>query len=167
MEEEKVLLEAVLCFPVRANSVLLARKTKKIGVGCWNGYGGGLESGEVSEAAAVRELAEESGLHASVQDIHKVAIIDFHNTKSDGGMFTCKCHVFLVTRWDGEPRATDEMASPTWFDIDNLPYGEMMPADRIWLPPALRGTKIIASAHYGPWQRALLGDVIVTPVDSF
>ena len=44
--EEKVLLKASLVFPVTHTHVLLAKKQKKIGKGCWNGYGGGPEPGD-------------------------------------------------------------------------------------------------------------------------
>jgi len=44
---EKVLLDAVVCYLVREDEILLAFKTVKIGKDCWNGYGGGIEEGEI------------------------------------------------------------------------------------------------------------------------
>ncbi|MBI4136155.1 MAG: NUDIX domain-containing protein [Candidatus Vogelbacteria bacterium] len=55
MPIEKVLKEATLVFLVRAGKVLLARKTRHIGEGRWNGYGGGIDSGENLIQCAIRE----------------------------------------------------------------------------------------------------------------
>jgi ADP-ribose pyrophosphatase YjhB (NUDIX family) len=84
MEEEKVLLNATLCFLVRNSKVLLGFKTKKIGKDCWNGYGGGIEEGEIPKQSALRELKEKTGMVALPESLEKAAIVDFHNTKSDG-----------------------------------------------------------------------------------
>lgn len=165
MTEEKVLLQATLCFPVGNGRVLLAKKMKKIGAGFWNGYGGGIEGNETPLEAAVRELREECGLVAHPEHMKKVAVVNFTNTKSDGNKFVCQVHVFLARSWTGEPNPTDEMQSPTWFDLNELPLEEMMAADRMWLPTALRGQMIVASASYGPFQKELLGPVSVKKVD--
>lgn len=116
--------------------------------------------------AAVRELGEETGVITSSDFLEKAAIVDFHNTKSDGSVFVCRVHVYLVSKWIGEPQATNEMASPTWFDMNQLP-DEMMPADKEWLPTILNGKKIMATAKLGPFQKTLLGKVELQQVDSF
>lgn len=165
--DEKVLLNATLCFPIRNGRVLLARKTGKIGKGCWNGYGGGIEKGEKPKKAAPRELFEESEMIAESQDLHKAAVIDFHNEKSDGGRFTCRVHIYLLYKWVGEPKVTDEMKEPTWFHPDDLPFDEMMPADREWIPLILKGKKILGEVRLGPFQKTLLSEMKIIEVDSF
>lgn len=42
--------------------ILLGLKKRGFGAGKWNGFGGKVEKGETIEAAALRELEEESGL---------------------------------------------------------------------------------------------------------
>ncbi|KKW37034.1 MAG: NUDIX hydrolase [Candidatus Giovannonibacteria bacterium GW2011_GWA2_53_7] len=167
MNEEKVLFTATVCFPLRGDEVLLARKTRKIGAGCWNGYGGGPEAGESLLCAAVRELFEESSLRALPEDLEKVAIMDFHNTKTDGNVFVARVHFYMVNKWEGVPIATEEMADPTWFKRDELPLLEMMPADRILIPPVFAGKKVIGTAHYGPFQKELIGEVSYSEVKEF
>lgn len=168
MEEEKTLLNATLCYLVKRDEVLLSLKTQKIGKDCLNGYGGGIEKQDKTpEEAASRELREEAKIIASPDSLEKVAVIDFHNTKSDGSVFTCRVHVYLVSQWTGEPQAGEEMASPTWFKKDRLPLDRMLPADGEWLPLVLSGKKIVASAKYGPFQKKLLGKVEISQVDSF
>ncbi len=167
MQEEKILLNATLCFPIKGGKVLLGIKAKKIGQGRWNGYGGGIDGDETPEQSILRELAEEAKIKASADSLEKVAIVDFHNTNSDGRSFTCRVHVYFVSQWEGEPQETEEMLRPTWYGKDALLLDGMMPADREWLPIVLRGKKILAEAHYGPFQKTLLGEVKLRYVSFF
>lgn len=175
MKKEKVLAHATVCFLKRkGNEILLAIKKKNIGEGFWNGYGGGIKSGETPRQAAVREIEEETkekeeeqGVIVLPEDLEKIAEIDFHNFKTDGGTFVCKVHFYLAEKWEGEPREGDEMKKPTWFSMDNLPLDEMMPADKKWLPVALSGKKVKASPKLGPFQKELLEDFEIIEVDCF
>jgi 8-oxo-dGTP diphosphatase len=167
MNDEKTFREATVVFPMRGSEVLLARKTRKIGAGCWNGYGGVPNDGESLPDCAVRELYEESGLSGTPSDLCKIAIMDFHNTKSDGSSFIARVHFYTLSSWVGEYHETDEMTSPTWFSIGELPLDEMMPADRVYLPDALSGKKLVGIARYTPFQRELVGAVEITPVSEF
>lgn len=168
MSEEKTLIEAVLVFPMIENTVILARKVGKIGAGLWNGYGGGIEAGETAREAAVREAFEEShdeniegsGIRILPENLIKVAIVNFHNTKSDDSTFTCRVHTYLVREWTGTPVSTEkEMINPTEFEVTSLPFDEMMLADRSIFPLIFSGKKILASAYYGPFQKTLLRPV--------
>ncbi len=167
MKEEKTLLNATLCFLVKEDSVLLGMKAKKIGEGCWNGYGGGVDEEETPEESVTREVFEELGVRIIPEYLEKMAIINFHNTKSDESVFVCKVHVYLAYKWEGEPRETEEMLRPTWFDKKALPLEGMMPSDKEWLPLILNGKKIIAEIYLGPFQKELLKEVEINYVDSF
>ena len=79
MPTEKVLNEATLVFLVRGEEVLLARKTRGIGEGRWNSYGGGIEEGESLECCAVRECKQESKIEIKSADLQKVAEVTFHS----------------------------------------------------------------------------------------
>jgi 8-oxo-dGTP pyrophosphatase MutT (NUDIX family) len=167
MREEKTLLEAVLVFPVRKNNVLLGIKTEKIGQGCWNGLGGGIENGETPHVAAVREVLQEGPVTIRPEDLQKIAMATLHNTKSDRSTFVCHLHVFLIHRWEGEFVSTEEIIHPTWFKKDQLPLEQMMLADRFWVPRAINDEKIIVRASYGPFQQTLLGKVEIETVNDF
>jgi len=172
-ETEKILNDAVLVFPMKGEYVLLARKMKKIGKGKLNGYGGGIEKGETSLEAAIREMKEETtssqnpGIRLLRGDLEKVAIMSFHNTTEEGITFVCKVHVYLAKAWDGEFTSTDDMADPNWYVKDNFPSEELMPADVIWMPYIFSGKKIVGSAWYTPHQAALIGEVKIQEVPSF
>lgn len=167
MEEEKVLFKATVVLPIKNGQVLLAMKTRKIGAGCWNGYGGGVEDGETIKECAIRELEEESGLKAKQEDLEKVAIVDFHNEKSDGTIFVCRVHFFLLKKWGGELIETKDkaMITPTFFDYDDLPFDKMMPADREFMPQILKRKKLLVTSHYSSFQKELKRKVEIREVE--
>ena len=165
---EKKLLEATLGFLVKDEFVWLSMKKRKIGAGCFNGYGGGTEKGDKNLVEALkREVKEECGVQISEKGLAKMAIIDFHNTTSKGETFVAKVHVFLIKNWSGEPQETSEMKAPTKFAMNNLPFEKMMPADKEWLPLVLEGKKIIAEYYYGPFQKELIKEGKIKVVKSF
>lgn len=137
----------VLC--IKENEVLLALKGRDFGKAKWNGYGGGLEPTDTSiEYAAVRELKEESNIVANTSDLEKVAEINFYFKdvpEEDGWDQTV--HVYLLRQWQGEPKETDEMHTPTWFNFNALP-NKMWSSDEYWLPYVLDGEKFKAECVF-------------------
>ncbi len=168
IEPEKVLFRATICFLKKGNEVLLAKKTRKIGAGKWNGYGGGIDQDETPLQSAKRELQEECGIDINTEKTKQVAIVDFYNTKEDGEKFCCRCDIFIITDWVGEIKETDEMITPTWFPITDLPLEEMMPADPDWVPLAIDDSIGLfkANAYYGPRQSHLIKKTEIQFVDE-
>ncbi len=120
-----------LVFPVKGSQVLLGMKKRGFGAGWWNGFGGKLENGETFDGGAVRETKEEVGL--AVSNLKLVARLLFYfGDKPD-----IACKVYTTENFEGEVTETEEMR-PQWFFKDGLPYDEMWPADRRWLPAALQ-----------------------------
>lgn len=149
-------IKSTLCLPIRGSRLLLARKTRGVCKGRLIPYGGQVKPEEEVKVAAIRELFEESGLIATNGSTLKVAHIDFHNQSRCGEAFIYECHVFLVGNWAGSLMPTEEMVEPAWFEISRLPFEEMMPADRYWLPLVLSRMKIYAEFWYGQKQKSLL-----------
>jgi 8-oxo-dGTP diphosphatase len=164
-EKEKILGDAVLVFLVSGRYVFLAFKNKGIGAGKLNGFGGGIEKWETAKKAAVRELLEETssgeigGIFVEEKDLEKCAVMFFRNKTEEGVSFVCKVHIYIAKKWTGEFVANDEMSNASFYLIDNLPFSQMMPADRYWIPQVLRGQKFFGTATYGPHQECLLKEV--------
>jgi 8-oxo-dGTP diphosphatase len=119
----------------RDDKVLMAMKKRGFGEGKWNAPGGKAEPGENTQQAAVRECQEEVG----VTPHNPVLLGDIEFYMPDmAGFEGHHIYVYAATEWNGEPVETEEMR-PQWFRVDALPYDNMWPADRRWLPDALSG----------------------------
>ena len=56
-------------------------------------------------------------------------------------------HVFKAENYSGQPEESDE-ARPEWFNIDNLPFDDMWPDDKYWIPKMLEGEKFEAWFYF-------------------
>ena len=132
-----------LAYLVKEDLICLGLKKRGLGKGNWNGFGGKVESGEVIEVGAVRELREESGVIAIERDLERVAIIEFFFTNGTH----LEVHTFFIRTWKGEPSETEEMR-PKWFLHSELPFELMWADDPHWLPRALAGEKLIGKVWF-------------------
>lgn len=101
----------------RGEEVLLVRRGRPPAAGAWSLPGGAQELGETAEAAARRELLEETGLTAGplvlaahVDSIHRDAAqrIEYHYTILD----------FAGRLAGGEPVAGDDVTAIAWVHPD-------------------------------------------------
>ena len=122
-----------LCIVNQHQRILLGMKKRGFGAGRWNGFGGKVNRNEHVDEAALRELREEAGILA--HGIEERGVIEFA-FKNDP--LNIEMHVFAVNGFDGEPFETEEMA-PKWFNVSEIPFEEMWPDDRHWLPLFLAG----------------------------
>ena len=106
----------------------------------YNGAGGKIEYAETPEEAMIRESQEE--IDITPIDYEKVGTIKYDEYYK-GKREKILVHVFISTKWNGEPKESEEM-SPKWFNINNLPYEEMIGDDPYWLPIVLKGKKVNA-----------------------
>jgi len=135
--------QSTICFLRRSSQLALAVKKRGFGAGHLNGYGGKVKPGETPEAAAVRELAEESGVHISEAALIPMGYVHFYI----GGEHIFQCFLFIADAWEGEPIETDEMR-PEWVERDTVPFDRMWAADRLWIPLTLAGTRIEGEILY-------------------
>jgi dATP pyrophosphohydrolase len=92
--------------------LVLLRSPEKHGY--WNPVAGGIEGGESPEAAAVRELAEETGLDAS-GGLEALPLELGYRRPEESGGFWVKLHAFHVPAPGGwEPVLNDEHVEYRW-----------------------------------------------------
>lgn len=133
--------EATLCFIIQNGEALLIEKKRGVGEGLLNGPGGKLEDGETPKEAAVRETEEETKVVP--EEVEKVGELEFI-FGAEPFMFV---HVFRAEDFSGNPEETEE-ARPEWFDTDKLPFEDMWPDDRYWVPKMLDGEKFLARFYF-------------------
>ena len=121
-----------LLFLRRDNEILLAMKKRGFGVGKWNGVGGKVEEGESYEEAAIRECQEEIGV--TPQSLVACGELYFKDLPD----VEHYCHIYVTTDWEGGPHETEEM-NPRWYKETDVPYSEMWPDDKLWMPLLLAG----------------------------
>lgn len=145
---QRKLLTLVLI--VRGEKILLGMKKRGFGAGRWNGFGGKVEAGESIEDAARRETKEECGV--GITAMTEVGVHEFRfATKPEEVL---EVHVFRVQDYKWEPVETEEMR-PEWFSVKNIPYDEMWPDDRFWIPIFLEGKKFRTRFLFGDGDAVL------------
>ncbi len=134
--------------------VCLARKKQRIhhsvgeipySLGVWNGYGGKSESEDDSIFhTAIRELRDESeGVRGNVTDLELVLRVHFYvkDKETSEHIPFMTVSFFFLDRWFGTPAESLEMGPPMFFDREDIPYDEMMPADKVLLEKMFAGEK--------------------------
>jgi 8-oxo-dGTP diphosphatase len=119
--------------------VLLGLKKTGFGLGKWVGLGGHIEEGEKPEAAAVREVCEESSLVVPADSLQHVAHIEFRFPVRPSWDQTAD--VFMTSVFQGQPEESDEVA-PKWFAESELPLEMMWDDAKYWLPLVLAGEHV-------------------------
>lgn len=117
---------------VKGNHVLLCRRGKAPNIGSWTLPGGAQDVGETCEAAARRELLEETGL--TVGDLHFCAHVDTIRRDDDDGRVRFHYTILdFAARWaGGEPTAATDVSEVQWAPMDDLgPYDLWSEAHRI------------------------------------
>lgn len=127
--------QVTLLFLLKDDQILLAMKKRGFGEGMWNGVGGKVEADESILEAIIRESQEE--ICITPHNASLAGRIRF-TVKGGDEIVEHECCVFIATVWEGEPCETEEM-KPKWFNVTDIPYDEMWPDDKLWIPHLIAG----------------------------
>ena len=142
-------------------------------LGVWNGYGGKEEISDLEiykkinidnkykvidsiKYTAIRELQEESGVNANIEDLESCGAVNFFlidkseyninkkfaDYRVENREIFMQVHFYILRKWEGNPIESKEMSVPTFFKRKDIPYDNMMPNDRLLLERALVGGRI-------------------------
>ncbi|WP_034344419.1 8-oxo-dGTP diphosphatase [Deinococcus misasensis] len=137
--------EVVLCFPLKADQVLLGHKKTGFGKGNIVGIGGGIEANETPEQTALRELQEETSLVGDPEALsHRGQVTFLFPTRENWDM---RVQLFVLEGWTGNPIETAEIR-PEWFALDRIPFDLMWVDAQHWLLRILQGEHLSVLATY-------------------
>ncbi len=108
-----------------ASEVLLVKRGKAPNRGLWAPPGGHIEPGETTHAAALREVAEETGVAVEIAGL--VDVVDVIHRDEGGGLVSHRVLAVFAARWRaGVARAGGDAAAARWFPLNALPEREMV-----------------------------------------
>lgn len=144
-----------LVYPIRQvrkkQEVLLGFMKDGTWQGYFNGFGGKIlpaefensnvpkrfEGGESPAQCAIRELAEEAGMVSDTSKIEYCGHVLF-NSEILVDIFVLPVDKKMDKAYNTE---STKVAIPCWFTLPNLPYENMPPYDRFWLPYVLEDAR--------------------------
>ncbi len=111
-------IAAAIAVVLRGERLLLVRRGNRPDAGKWGFPGGKIEPGETVVAAALRELAEETGVVAEAGDV--LTALDVIR-RDESGVLHHYVLVAVLCRWRaGEGMAADDAEEAGWFDLAEI-----------------------------------------------
>ncbi|WP_335940013.1 NUDIX hydrolase [Streptomyces sp. PTD5-9] len=124
-----------------SGEVLLIERGWPPHVGAWALPGGHVDRGETSRAAAVRELAEETGVHVPAADLREIGVFD-RPDRDPRGRYVTTAYLAIVPA--GTPFvAGDDARTARWWPASNLPplaFDHADILDRVTADPEVPGS---------------------------
>lgn len=112
-------IAATIAVVIREDRVLLVRRANPPDAGLWGFPGGKIDFGETIQAAAIRELQEETGIEGAFERV--LTAVDAFDHCPKGHIRQHFILVAAVCRWvSGEPIAGDDALEAGWFALDQL-----------------------------------------------
>ena len=138
-------LVGALCFVLHDRQVLLLQRNHGAFLGKWDAAGGLVEFGETPAEAAVRELAEETGLAAHSCDLRAQLLL--YNVETGTAVVS---YLFVADRWSGELVASEE-GPARWVPLDQLHQTDLIDFMQITLPLVLTpGSLLTGTIRHTP-----------------
>lgn len=127
------MIETTQCYLIRDGQWLMLLRNKKqndINEGKWIAPGGKKEEGETIEECAVREVSEETGLHAEHLDLR--GTVEFHYEDSSSELIT----VYTCSQFHGTLKECEE-GTLAWIPEEKILDLSLWEGDRVFLKKLL------------------------------
>lgn len=113
----------------KGNKILLQQRSDNK---CWGYPAGKIETGEIVEEAAKREVFEETGIAVNSMELFGVfSGPDLHHVYPDGNEVDIIDIVFICNDFEGELKKQDsEVDDLKWFDVSEVPENLSPPIKR-------------------------------------
>ena len=121
----------------RDRDVLMVRRGKAPGIGRWAPVGGAIEPGETAEAAALREVGEETAV--AVRLVGRVGVREIvPDPEARSPWASIRLEVFAARWLAGEPVAGSDAAEARFVAVEAIESFDLMPGVAPWITAAWR-----------------------------
>jgi mutator protein MutT len=115
---------AAIAAVIRGDEILLVRRANPPNAGRWALPGGKIEFGESVEAAALRELFEETRVRGEAREVFTA--VDVFDHDEDGELRQHFILIAVLCRWiSGEPQGEDDALEACWFQVQELASADL------------------------------------------
>ncbi|MHA7283713.1 8-oxo-dGTP diphosphatase [Arthrobacter sp. TMS2-4] len=140
-----------------SRQVLLGLKRTGFGTGRIVALGGKIDGSETAREAAVREVAEESGIDLAPAEVHAAGTITWRFPAQPAWNMAAS----LFTAEAGNARAVAcEEIEPRWYGIDAIPWQGMWQDAPHWIPQLLAGRPVHARITMAPDNESVADAVV-------
>lgn len=109
---------AALAVVLHGQDALLVRRRNEPDAGLWGFPGGRIESGETVFEGAVRELSEETGIHAVAKNY--LTTIDVIRREDEEIKYHYVLTAVLCDYRSGNPKAADDAMEAAWIRLEDI-----------------------------------------------
>lgn len=148
-----------LGFLFKNDKIILAKKKRKIGAGKWNGYGGKIEENEDRLGCLMREIKGECGITVEKGQCKELGYVDFSFEENEE--LNQKVYIYRIDGFSGEPKESEEMGNPKEFNINEIPYDEMMVGDDKFMPFVIKSKKVNGEMLFSKDGKTLIKCILV------
>ena len=143
------------------------RKRQRIGIDRWVPPGGGTEPTDRSQKhAAQREVWQETGLRFPLKAFRKVGVLRGYAASVARPLWLVHIYAVCAPPDNQAFVPNGEYTEMRWFSLSRLPFEQMLPGDREWLPKVAMGQRLTIKIT-GNHNEIDVFSVKIKPIRSF